>query len=258
MRKYALLFAGCVNPQAWKKRYENDLGFMYNVLAQNNYEHIFVLYYDGRTIDYEGNSIRTLPGTKTYFQYVIDHLKKELTGMDQLFIFVSNHGTGADDTVVQTAYNLPFNEASINCFNREGIGVNEFERELNLIMGKKFIVLGQCHGGDFVNCNINESILMSANEAGKVSYACYDKEYDEFLYQFTSFLNGKYPDGTALNNVTFSSDKFIDAFNYAKNNNCYFIYPTRIYSDPSGNQFSMSENPQITVNNLNNVNQFSI
>lgn len=242
MSKYAVLFAGCgdLSPEGCAIRYKNDLEYMYSVLVNKyNYdvENVNVLLADGKQEIRErlnGRKISTKPGTYTNFKETIERYRN-LQYDDQLLIMISNHGgparLGGDAVILGF---MPYEEINIT--------MREFRNIVNELVCKKVIVMGQCYGGDFLDLDINNSIIISANEKGKESYGVDDIEYDEFLYHFTSFFNEVYPDGQALNNNTYLIDKSVSsAFQYACDND-------RLSNGSL--QCDEKENPQIKENNL--------
>lgn len=75
MKKYAVLFAGCLNDKGNKLRYNNDLGYMYTVLQKLGYDEIVILFTDGRQVTYNGSNIGTKAATKQNLQNEIARIK---------------------------------------------------------------------------------------------------------------------------------------------------------------------------------------
>ncbi|WP_421381792.1 C13 family peptidase [Bacillus salacetis] len=239
MKKYALLFAGCIEDKYNYKRYANDLAYMYNVLSQSEYELIKILYSDGSDIDYNGVSLRTAEGSLANFNQVISDLQLSMQEEDQLFIMVSNHG------------NLFSNrEAGINCWGNSYITQSFFSKKLSIIKGTKVVVLGQCYGGNFLEESIPNSVIISANVPDKVSFGSLYTEYDEFLYHFTSYYNGSYPDGKPLNNSKGQKDIY-SAFEYARDNDYHYLHSTPYFDSNIQQQVVIHEEPQIKLNDTN-------
>ncbi len=110
----------------------------------------------------------------------------------------------------------------------EYIKFQELAWHLNRIAAKKIIVLGECFAGDFLQYNIKKSCVFTANSNGKVSYAhvktIHDLQkenfiFDEFLYHFFSFLQGKYPD--TGNRIPEGDNNLNAAYEYAKANDIF-------------------------------------
>lgn len=240
LKKYALLFAGCVDESNWYKRYENDLGFMYETLQKNNYDIIEVLYYDGSPIYYNNQKIPTQIASKSNFFNVLRKYSKLLKEEDQIIIFVSNHG-GEKNSITLDSH--------INCYGYENISRYEFTNIMNLLNSLKIIILGQCYGGDFIDLPISKSVIMSANEAGKVSYASLqcECEYDEFLYHLTAYFNGSYPNKPLNDVLPNLTNKIIDGFKYARDNDMYKI-PYNIWDSKTNQNVVFFESPQIAIN----------
>lgn len=239
MANFAILFAGCIGAEGWRERYNNDLVFMYKILERENYT-IIPLYYDGRELETEDEKIKTFPCTLNMYRQVISLLTKRMQDSDKMIFFVSNHG----------GFSVEHNTAYINCLGNEGLSREELERDLNIIQGKKVIVLGQCFGGDFLYCNIPNSIIMSANKPGELSFVGHNnKAFDEFLYHFMSYLWGSYPDGSPLVSSQLATPNFLEAFKYAKKNNHYTLNPGKeVYQDDKGTFIPIFEEPQIKIN----------
>ncbi|MEN8700392.1 hypothetical protein [Bacillus infantis] len=236
MKKFALLFAGCIEDQYNQSRYKNDLGYMNKVLQQNHFQNIDILYFDGSSINYNHQVLSTTPGTKSNFFDKIHSYENLLKDDDLLFIMVSNHG------------NLCGGLAGINCWGTDTILQNEFSLAVSKVKGKKVIVMGQCYGGNFINETIPNSIIISANSKDKVSFASLNVDYDEFLYHFISFYNNGYPNGSPLNTQA-QSKSIHAAFSYAKLNNSHYNNRTLYYFDQTSNQnVLIHEEPQIKAN----------
>ncbi|MGG0240763.1 hypothetical protein [Bacillus rhizoplanae] len=235
MKKYALLYAGCISKQYNHDRYQNDLAFMYSVLQQNNYDQIDVLYYDGSLISFSGQPINTLEGSKSNFLSKLTDYKLSLEDNDLLFIMISNHGGIANGLGL------------INCLGTETIGQREFANQLSDIKGNKVIVLGQCFGGNFLLESIPNSIMISANEINKVSFGALNGSYDEFLYHFISFYNNGYPNGTPLRQPK-TTNSVLSAFTYAKNNDYFLNCQLTYYNDLTSTNEFVRENPQFKHN----------
>ncbi|MCH5209810.1 MAG: hypothetical protein J1F01_02495 [Oscillospiraceae bacterium] len=215
--KYALLLSGGIDKNANKTRYNNDLGFAYEVLSSKySFDDIKVLYYDGSDIKYLdkkiSSSIATFQMVDKYFENLSHTVKPE----DTFFILVSNHGSEPDAHV---------DEYNIRLYGKAAhIKMSYFSDLLNNINCKKIIVLGQCHSGAILSYNITNSIIVTACSKSEKSYFTKDKqnidingemysyEYDEFLLHFVSYLNGSYPNGNQIN----YDNSIVNAFNYAK------------------------------------------
>jgi hypothetical protein len=236
MKKYALLFAGCIDADNNYKRYSNDLAYMNEVLKRNNYERIDVLYSDGSVIDYNGNLINSIEGSLNNFQRMLSEYESLIDKDDLLFIMISNHGGP-----------LNGDKAGINCWGKDFISQSEFSESLCKINGTKVVVFGQCYGGNFLVEDIPNSILISANSSGEFSYGSFNVDYDEFLYHFISFYNEEYPDGTPLTSTNIVKD-ICSAFDYAKNNDYHYLNNTPWYHSATQQHINIHEEPQIKIN----------
>ncbi|ERK31254.1 caspase family protein [Clostridium intestinale] len=212
MGNYALLFAGCYNEKNLYIRYSRDIAYMYEVLRDKyNYstDNIEILYSDGRSILYNGYTYYTKPACRNDIINQLNHYINKLSESDKLLIMITNHG-GLEITSVGK-------KASIYTWDQNYLLQTEFAQLVSQIRAKKIILFGQCYGGNFLDENIPNSIIMSANFKDMLSYSLNDLTYDEFLFHFISYFNGSYPGNLSLNSS--NDDLSLQAaFNYAKNN----------------------------------------
>lgn len=232
--KYALLFSGGIDKDNNYSRYANDLGFIYEVLlGKQDYDvnNISVLFADGQAIKYNEMDINTKAASKINFNFTIDELKKTLKPEDQLLIVVSNHGCSV---------------GTICMWGMDFITREDFVEKLNSLCCKKIFIFGQCYGGDFTELYIPNSIILSANLPNEVSYRSCEflndcqinfGEYDEFLYNLFSYVNGRYPDGNSLKQPK-QGNSLYDAYCYAKE---YDVFKDGI----TCKQHFLKEEPQI-------------
>ncbi len=103
---------------------------------------------------------------------------------DHLFFYVIDHGGRTSDQ--KSSYICLWNgeqlldtqfQAMITAFRMKQINVN--------------VVLGQCNSGGFVDkLRINGCVVATASQADENSWGCTDIPYDEFVYHWTSAING--------------------------------------------------------------------
>lgn len=240
MTKRAILLSGGVNPRWDYPRYGNDLGFAYKVLTECcNYksEDITVLYSFGKKIIYNGMEISTHIASKENLEAELNKAVEQLESSDEFVLIVSNHGDGVKNGL-------------INLWNQNEFLFDELASRLSHIKAKKLIVLGECYSGNFIRHDILNCCIVAGNEKGKCTYVHpQNMEYDEFLYNFLSFLYGEYPDtkkkidGAEVNiKKAFEFALQNDAFN--PNNPCYF-------SGYNKNGKVYIEIPQICCNDIN-------
>lgn len=208
MKKMAILFAGGVNAQYSYTRYENDLKLAYTVLRDKwgfNENDIFIFLGYGKPIEYNGNKILTKIALKRLLLESFKSIADELTKDDCFVFIVSNHGT---------------EHAYINMWGNDLLGINEFETYINEIKANKLIVMGQCFGGDFLRLKLSNTCMITANEPGKITYVrLLDRNYDEFLYLFFSYLCKKDDNLEQENNSKLS--QIDQAFNFSFENDQY-------------------------------------
>lgn len=184
-KRRGVLLSGGIDATYNYPRYANDLGLAYKVLKEccgYTEDDIDVLYSYGRTITYDGLTIKARIAQKENLLRLLEHCQQELKENDEFVLVVSNHG---DDK-----YN-----GLINLWGNEIILLEELAQWLKGIKAAKLIILGECYSGNFICNNIENSCIITGNEAGKYTYAHPDNwEYDEFIYNFFSYILGKYPD----------------------------------------------------------------
>ena len=131
---------------------------------------------------------------------------------DHLFLFVIDHGGTTD-----------YNTHSYIClWNNESLFDHELATLLNPFTQKYVnvnVVLGQCFSGGFID-DLSKigCVVASASTGNESSWGCADIPYDEFVYQWTSAINGAnhkgikiYPDTDNNGRITME-----EAFTYAK------------------------------------------
>ena len=245
-RTFAIILSGGVNPQNNFHRYWNDCSFIYQTLV-NKYavpkSHIYPImagvsassfdpysiYMNGsndpynpflipqpRDLDGDGENETIRTANKQNIQAALNAIAQEIKEDDHLFFFVTDHGAIVQNSSVinlwgENEYLYDFELASMLApFTSKYVSVN--------------VVMGQCNAGGFVNklC-LNGCIVATASSAMEPSHASPDYMYDEFLYHWTSAMNGSTPDGTKVN-ADKNGDGIVstqEAFEYARANDCY-------------------------------------
>lgn len=231
-RTYAIIINGGINKNANHKRYWNDCSFIYQTLV-NKYGvpkgNIIPLMSDGNNpgydmktvsghyisqpldLDDDGSADITLAATKNNLYATLVKLCDMMTEKDQLFIFVTGHGgyEGGSYTYLwngDTLYGL------------------ELADMLRQFIEKKVVinaVFGQSNSGGFIEhfkkMGVAATAACGRNES---SWSCPDMPYNEFLFHWTSALNGKYPNSvpvnadTDLNGRVTMEEAFLSAYNY--------------------------------------------
>lgn len=210
MKKMAILLSGGVNYINDYPRYGNDLGFAYTVLTENcNYDsnNMDVLYSFGKDIIYQGTTIKTHIASHKNLEAALAKAANQLEDEDEFILVVSNHGSD-------------INEGLINLWNQEEIFFDSLAELLKHIKAKKVIVLGECYAGNFIRDDIPNCCILAGNEKDKKTFVNpHNHNYDEFLFNFFSFLYGKFPDsGTLIDSSVVDIEK---AFIFARENDAF-------------------------------------
>lgn len=248
-RTHALIISGGYNKLSNYERYWNDCSFIYQTLV-NKYgvprNQIYPLMSDGndpgadmrctdgtyksQPLDLDGDGTDDIELAATYgnIQSTLYSLSNKLKEDDQLFIFVIDHG-GSDD----------YNTASYIClWNQTIIRDSELAEMLTPFCEKYCnvnVVLGQCYSGGF-NDNLTKigCVVASACSGSESSWACSDIPYDEFVYQWTSAVNGANHRGVKVNADSDNNGRVTmeEAFAYAKDHDRRTIEHPKYVSTP--------------------------
>ena len=231
-RTYAIILSGGVNKMSNYERYWNDCSFIYQTLV-NKYgvpkENIFPIMSDGNNpaedmrlttggfksqpldLDNDGVADIKLAATKANIQSTLNSLKTKLGEDDHLFFYVIDHGGTSNG------------HSYICLWNNEQLKDTVLAEMLKPFTDKFVnvnVVLGQCFSGGF-NSYLTKAgcVVASASTGSESSWACSDIPYDEFVYQWTTAINGAnhrgakvYPDTDKNGRITMD-----EAFIYAKN-----------------------------------------
>ncbi|WP_024999574.1 C13 family peptidase [Prevotella falsenii] len=232
-RTYAVILSGGHNQYSNHERYWNDCSFVYQTLV-NKYgvpkNNIAVVMSDGTDpaadmhlttggyksspldLDYDGQPDIQYAATRTNVKNVLSKLSQRIGKDDHLFFYVIDHGGTKDYK----------NQSYICLWNGESLHDYELADWLRPFNEKQVYVnavLGQCFSGGFIEELTKVGcVVAAASESDKSSYGCYDIPYDEFVYHWTSAINGKDAYGKLVpsdvdNNNRVTMD---EAFTYAK------------------------------------------
>lgn len=230
---YALIISGGIDPYCNKERYWNDCSFIYQTLTKTYNipkDQVIPIMSDGDSpepdmlaypsvfvsspldLDFDGEDELQLSATKSNIVSSLDELMNKMNWGDQLFIFVIDHGGTVDGE----------DKSYICLWDDQRLYDDELASYLKPFVEKGVIVnavLGQCHAGGFIN-DLNEAgcVVAAACSGPESSYACGDKPYDEFVYLWTSALNGIDAYGNTVN-ADFNTNGSIsmkEGFEYAK------------------------------------------
>ena len=231
---YAVILSGGGNKNSNWERYWNDCSAMYKTLV-NAYgyrpDHIYVIMSDGTDpaedmrfisggygsspLDLDGNGTSDIQyaATKSNISYVFSELGGKLTEEDNLFVFVTDHGSISGSAV------------SIVLWNGVLLSPAEFSAELNKVdVGAVNIMMAQCFSGGFIPALEGQGrVISTACSASEQSFSAPNHVYDEFPYHWISAVCGFTPDGNPVD-ADVNDDGFVsmmEAFQYARTHDVY-------------------------------------
>ena len=231
---HAVIISGGVEPSKNYVRYWNDCSAMYKTLV-NAYgyrpDHIYVIMSDGTDpaedmrfisggygsspLDLDGNGTSDIQyaATKSNISYVFSELGGKLTEEDNLFVFVTDHGSISGSAV------------SIVLWNGVLLSPAEFSAELNKVdAGAVNIMMAQCFSGGFIPALEGQGrVISTACSASEQSFSAPNHVYDEFPYHWISAVCGFTPDGNPVD-ADVNDDGFVsmmEAFQYARTHDVY-------------------------------------
>lgn len=229
---YAVILNGGMSVTANRETYWNDCSFIYKTL-RNRYEvpkqNIKVIMSDGTAsgldlntetggyisspLDLDDDSIPDIEymATKYNLRRVLNGLAETLTEEDHLLLFITDHG--GFDRVTKEPY--------LYLWNNEKLYSNELASFLEPInAGFISIVMGQCYSGGFIEALQRPNrIIATACKGTERSFNNPTIPFNEFLYHWTSALNGYDATGKKVNGGKTVS--MLDAQSYAARNDLY-------------------------------------
>ena len=201
--KYAVLICGGWNSGSNYARYWNDLQFIFKTLKQKygyTDSEIIVLYANGTHSpngDFDGNGSDDIDyaATKANLTTVFNTVAKNISSSGKFFFYATNHG--GDDAGA--------NKSNLTLWG-ENIKDYEFANLAKAIeCAEAIYVFEQCFSGgmmdDLLNaqsrpCTKPKVCVMTAARHDEVSWGCdTEGQYDEYVYHWTSAVNGKTPSG---------------------------------------------------------------
>lgn len=239
-KTYALIISGGINIPSNHTRYWNDCSFIYQTLRHKYRvpkENIYAIMSDGTDpapdmtltneqitsqpldLDFDGENDIEYAATNANITSILNNLASILNSENQLFIYVIDHG----GYVPSLGYSI--------CL----WGVNEYMSATELAnLLKPFsdknvnlnIVMGQCQSGGFITKFKEKGIkcvLATACKANESSWSRVTGDYDEFVYHWTSGINGATP-SDSITNADYDNNGQItmhEAFRYANMNDRY-------------------------------------
>lgn len=222
--KYILLLSGGINNKYNHLRYACDLAYAKQVFEEiwGITECVFdVIYADGKPIEYLGNKVMTKPAYRDILLGRLGDWRTKISCEDELYLVVSNHGGKCQENGV------------VYLWGQEYLGLEELAGLTNQILCRKYLILGQCYAGNVLDLKMRNTVVLTANEPDKESYAriyietikdkgkLYEYQYDEFLYHLISGLKGSYPSGKSLNGHQVKCGSMEDAYEYARDNDIW-------------------------------------
>lgn len=229
---YAVILNGGMCLASNNERYWNDCSFIYKTL-RNTYgipkPNIKVIMSDGTNegndlnmnvggyasspLDLDDDSIPDIEyaATKANLQTVLNEMAQKLTDDDHLMIFVTGHG--GYDSKKQSSY--------LYLWNKVKLYPNELNNYLEPIdAGFISIVMGQCNSGGFIDpLKKTNRIIATACAENERSYGNTTIPFEEFLYHWTSAVNGYDAYGEKVN--VKENIPIMDAQAYAARNDVY-------------------------------------
>ena len=201
---YAIIVNGGRNRLTNHERYWNDCAFLYRTLRQTYHmpkRNITILMSDGGAankdmlqadgrgflsspidLDGDGQSDVDYAATKQALTYVMVNMSSRLGPDDHLFLFFIDHGgfdEGSGDSFIWL-----WDDEKLNDYTLASL-LNMFR------VGTMNILMGQCYSGGFMADLTREGrIIATACSDGEQSWSCPDRPYDEFVYHWTSAVNG--------------------------------------------------------------------
>ncbi len=238
---YAVILSGGMNKNANSQRYWNDCSFLYQTL-RNRYgipkANIKVIMSDGTDpaddmtdengeyvsspLDLDGDGVADIgySATKENVTKVISETAAKMKDKDHLFLYVIDHG----------GYDSKKGQSYICLWDGESLYPDELSDCLNAgDAGYVSVLMGQCYSGGFIDAlKGNNRIIATACSEDELSYACEELPFDEFVYHWTSAMNGYDALG---NKVTAQTDTLpngklkpvtmVKAYEYARSHDMY-------------------------------------
>ncbi|MBN2427461.1 MAG: caspase family protein [Deltaproteobacteria bacterium] len=272
--KYAVLICGGWNSGSNYARYWNDLQFIFKTLKQKygyTDTEIIVLYANGTHSpngDFDGNGSDDIDyaATKANLTTVFNTVANNISASGKFFFYATNHGGDEDGA----------HKSNLTLWG-ENIKDYEFANLAKKVeCAEAIYVFEQCFSGgmmdDLLNtqsrpCTKPKVCVMTAARHDEVSWGCdTEGQYDEYVYHWTSAVNGKTPGGANVNADSNGDGKvsMTEAHNYAKSKDSRDEHPvigscvsgacdTTLFFEKPGKEDCLSFNPtNVSVVKKNN------
>ena len=256
-RTYAIILSGGGDKDSNHERYWNDCSFIYKTLTKGYgipKSNIYPIMSDGDNLgidmrlansnrrisqppDLDGDNLPEikLAASKSNIKTALNEISLKIKADDQLFFYVIDHGgrKNGKSYIVLWQFGAKGKEAESDKYRLYSDELAEYLQPFTSRNIKVNAVLGQCFSGGFINDLTKEGcVVATACKEDEVSWACLDKIYDEFVYYWTSAINGvdhlgrlaqadNYPDGK----ISMS-----EAFIYARENDPHNFFEHPQYS----------------------------
>ena len=232
-RTYAIILSGGYDRTSNHERYWNDCSFIYQTLV-NRYgvpkDQVYPIMSDGNNpgldmilttgtlrsqpldLDNDGIDEIKLAATKANVRATINAIASKIKKDDHLLIYVIDHG-GTNDGK---------SNSFIWLWNGGQLYDYELAQMIDPICSKYVnvnVVLGQCYSGGFIDDLTKVGCVVSAASRGsEPSWACLDIPYDEFVYHWTSAVNGATHNQSQVNADADGNGRvtMLEAFCYAR------------------------------------------
>lgn len=272
----AIIISGGIDDDRNYPRYWNDCSFLYQTLTKRYYipkDNIHCYIADGgiqagSLLVYTGDGIEPVPNdldcdgeTDIIYEAKYNLIKNAFHNLDitthpldHVFVYVMDHGDV--DTLRNESFICLWGED-------ERLYASEFREMIKPLTDKNVfvnIIMGQCHSGGFINLlyDLQGLTIATACKTEEKSGAFIDLtkplgqccKYDEFVYQWTSAINGANAYGEGVN-ADYNEDGHVtmeEAFIYALNHDRLNTETPQYYSNPSflGQYISFSRLPHST------------
>ena len=255
-RTFAVILSGGGNMFMNEERYWNDCAFIYRTLVRRYgipKDNITALISDGddplvdmalikggyasspTDLDEDGEPDVKYAATLANVKLVFEDLQSKMQADDHLFIFVIDHG-GLD------SQGIPF----ILMWGGGHLTNLHLSTMIKPLIDKKVTinaVMGQCNSGGFVSTLSQDGcVVATACAEDEPSYASSNLQFDEFVYHWTTAVNGARPSGLVVK-ADFNKDghvSMLEAFNYAKANDKFALPGSQYIETPQYSSYPLT------------------